>query len=46
MGYFMGLKYDSKENKMIFASGFFFLALLIFFCLLDIFSRVAVDGAL
>ena len=40
MGYFMGLKYDVKENKLIFASGYFFLALLFFFCALDIWTRV------
>lgn len=41
MGYFMGLKYESLENKVVFASGFFFLALLFFFCALDIYSRVS-----
>lgn len=37
---FMGLKYDLKENRMIFASGFFFLAILFFFCALDTYTRI------
>jgi len=40
MAFFMGLKYDSKSNRMLFLSGFAFLALLFFFCALDIYSRV------
>lgn len=40
MAFFMGLKYDTKLNKVIFASGFFFLALLFFFTALDIWTRV------
>lgn len=40
MGYFMGLKYDSMGNKIIFATGFIGLGLLFFFCALDTFSRV------
>ncbi len=41
MAYFMGLKYDSKENRMIFSTGFIFLGILFFFCFLDIFTRIA-----
>ncbi len=40
MGFFMGLKYDVKSNRMIFAAGFFFLLLLFFICALDIYTRV------
>lgn len=40
MGFFMGLKYDVKSNRLIFASGFFFLLLLFFICALDIWTRV------
>ena len=46
MGYFMGLKYENSSNKIIFASGFFFLALLFIFCVLDIFSRMQVQSTL
>lgn len=46
MSFFMGLKYDDKSNRLIFASGFFFLALLFFFSALDIFTRVAVQSTL
>jgi cytochrome c oxidase subunit IV len=42
MGFFMGLKYDTKLNRVIFASGFFFLALLYAISVLDIFTRVKV----
>lgn len=40
MSYFMGLKYDTKSNRWIFACGFIFLGLLFFFCSLDIWTRV------
>lgn len=40
MAFFMGLKYDAKSNRLIFATAFFFLALLFFICLLDISTRV------
>lgn len=46
MGYFMGLKYEAKGNKVIFASGFFFLALLFFFSALDIWTRIAQTSTL
>ena len=40
MAYFMGLKFDAKTNRLIFALGFVFLGVLYFFCVLDIFTRV------
>lgn len=40
MGYFMGLKYDVKSNRLIFGTGFAFLVVLFFFCALDIWTRV------
>lgn len=46
LSYFMGLKYDLKENRMIFASGFFFLAILFFFCALDTFTRIFLTSTL
>jgi len=46
MGFFMGLKYDVKSNRAIFASGFFFLLLLFFICALDIWTRVGQTSTL
>lgn len=46
MAYFMGLKYDSASNRWIFASGFFFLLVLFFFCILDILTRVGQSSTL
>lgn len=40
MGWFMHLKYEGKLNRVIFGSGFFFLVLLLFFCALDIVTRI------
>ena len=40
MAFFMGLKYDVRSNRLIFATGFFFLFVLWFFCYLDIFTRI------
>ena len=40
MMYFMGLKFDAKLNRLIFAMGFIGLALLYLFCAIDIFTRV------
>lgn len=37
--YFMGLKYETKLNKVIFSSGFIFLGILFFFCFIDIVTR-------
>lgn len=46
MSYFMGLKYDVKENRMIFATGFIFLGILFFFTVLDIWSRIPISSTL
>ncbi|MCE3011370.1 MAG: cytochrome C oxidase subunit IV family protein [Proteobacteria bacterium] len=40
MAHFMGLKYDTKSNRIIFASGFAFLGLLFIIVFIDIFTRV------
>lgn len=44
--FFMGLKYDTTENRIIFGLGFFFLFVLIFFCALDIWTRMSVTSIL
>ncbi|MGZ3725064.1 MAG: cytochrome C oxidase subunit IV family protein [Pseudobdellovibrio sp.] len=41
MAWFMHLKYDEPSNRIIFSLGFIFLAVLFFFCSIDIFTRVA-----
>ena len=46
MAIFMGLKYEERSNRIIFGAGFFFLAVLIFFCALDIWTRVAETSTL
>lgn len=46
MAYFMGLKYDSFSNRMIFASGFIFLFIMFIFCFLDILTRVGQSSTL
>ena len=46
MAFFMGLKYDVALNRIIFLSGFFFLALLLFFSALDIYTRPLVNSTL
>jgi len=40
LGYFMHLKYDNMMNRVIFASGVFFLILLYFFCYVDEATRI------
>ncbi|AGH94671.1 cytochrome C oxidase subunit IV family protein [Pseudobdellovibrio exovorus] len=40
MAWFMHLKYDTVSNRIIFATGFFFLALLFAISSLDIFTRI------
>ncbi len=40
MLFFMGLKYDDNQNRVIFGCGFFFLLLLYFFTVLDIMTRI------
>lgn len=44
--FFMGLKYDKPDNRLIFATGFFFLALLFIICVLDIYTRIAETSTL
>ena len=39
--YFMHLKYDNMQNRVIFGSGIFFLLLLIGFSALDIWTRIS-----
>lgn len=46
MAFFMGLKYDSRSNRIIFSSGFFFLFVLWFFSTLDIWTRVLQNSVL
>jgi cytochrome c oxidase subunit IV len=41
MAWFMHLKYDVPSNRLIFATGFIFLALLLAVCMLDILTRVS-----
>ena len=36
---FMHLKYDDKMNRVIFGTGVFFLAVLLFTCFTDLFTR-------
>lgn len=42
--WFMHLKDDKPMNRIIFSTGFFFLALLFVICALDIWTRVRVDS--
>ena len=46
MAYFMHLKYETGINRLIFGSSFFFLFLLLLFCVTDILSRVSVENTL
>jgi cytochrome c oxidase subunit 4 len=46
MMYFMGLKYDTKLNQIVFGSGFFFLGLLFICCAIDIWTRVQIQSTL
>jgi cytochrome c oxidase subunit 4 len=46
MMYFMGLKYDTKGNRLIFGLGFLFLGVLFLFCVLDIYTRIAQTSTL
>ena len=46
MTFFMGLKYDEKSNRIIFATSFIALAVLFFFCALDIWTRIAQSSSL
>ncbi|PJZ69890.1 cytochrome C oxidase subunit IV [Leptospira perolatii] len=42
LAYFMHLKYDNFMNRVIFGSGFLFLALLFGFCVSDIYTRAKI----
>lgn len=46
MAWFMHLKYDKPTNRIIFATGFIFLAVLFGICALDIFTRIAQSSIL
>lgn len=46
MAYFMHLKYESLENRVVFGLGFFFLVVLFAITITDIVSRQAVTGVL
>ncbi len=46
MSWFMHLKYDVPLNRLIFATGFFFLALLFGICMLDILTRISQTSVL
>lgn len=46
MGWFMHLKYDNMLNRVIFGTGFFFLALLFAICFMDIFTRIQISSTL
>ena len=46
MAYFMHLKYDTGMNRLIFGASFFFVFLLLLFCVADIWSRVSVENTL
>jgi cytochrome c oxidase subunit IV len=46
LAWFMHLKYDRPSNRVIFASGFFFLALLFVICVMDMYSRYQVESVL
>jgi len=46
MSFFMGLKFDSKLNRLIFATGFIGLGVLYLFCFLDIAFRITQNSTL
>ena len=46
MLFFMGLKYDDNQNRVIFGCGFLFLILLYFFSILDILTRITQSSTL
>ena len=46
LAWFMHLKYDKPSNRIIFASGFFFLLLLFLISVMDIYSRIQVNSVL
>ncbi|MFN3696737.1 MAG: cytochrome C oxidase subunit IV family protein [Pseudobdellovibrio sp.] len=46
MAWFMHLKYENMENKIVFATGFFFLGLLFLISFIDIVSRMNFNSIL
>lgn len=46
MAWFMHLKYEKPENRIVFGAGFFFLLLLFGISLIDIVTRLKVDSVL
>lgn len=46
MAWFMHLKYENPLNRIIFGTGFLFLLVLVFFCVLDIYTRLTVTSVL
>lgn len=44
--FFMHLKYDNKMNRVIFATGFFFLFLLFVMSAADVFTRISATSTL
>lgn len=46
MAFFMGLKYDTFMNRLVFSLGFFFLLVLFIFSGLDIWTRVLQNSTL
>jgi cytochrome c oxidase subunit 4 len=46
MLFFMGLKYENNQNRVIFSMGFFFLVLLYFFSVFDIYTRITQSSSL
>ncbi len=46
MAWFMHLKYENIMNRVIFATGFIFLALLFLISIIDIYSRATVNSVL
>lgn len=46
LAYFMHLKYDNKLNRVIIASGVFFLIVLYFFCTVDEVTRIVEKSTL
>lgn len=46
MMYFMGLKYDTKLNRLIFSTAFIFLLIFAFFSVLDIWTRLGQNSTL
>jgi cytochrome c oxidase subunit 4 len=46
MSYFMHMKYESMINRVIFGTAFFFVGLLFLICVIDVFTRIAVQSTL